>query len=274
MKVLINYADEKYRPTQKTNTWTGYHIAKFDKVFSFGPEDVDEDFRKANSEIFAEKRGNGLWLWKPYFIQRVMNQCQDGDIVFYCDSGAFFVRNLKPIEDILQVSPIFVCDCPLIESCFTKPSCFSKMHCEGEEYTNTNQMIATYLVLRCCNQSRMFVNEWIQLCQDKELMWPEKNGKRSNANPLDFVAHREDQSILSLLCKKYGIAPHRDLSQRGKEVWTYYDKSYAFKVPQHDDRYRTILFLHKGKEVRLSSVLKYYYISRRNKKNYLKEYFN
>lgn len=90
MKILVNYADEKYKKAQHVNSWTGRHIAGFDKVIEFGPEDVEESYRINNKEIFNYTRGNGLWLWKPYLINRVLSESSDGDIIFYADSGSFF----------------------------------------------------------------------------------------------------------------------------------------------------------------------------------------
>jgi hypothetical protein len=123
MKILINYADEKYKKAQKLNTWTGLHIAKFDKVYSYGPDNIDEDFYNKNKTILSQKRGNGLWLWKPYFIYKTLLECRDGDIIFYCDSGSFFIRKIQYLLNSLgKDQRIWVSDIPLLESCFTKPA--------------------------------------------------------------------------------------------------------------------------------------------------------
>lgn len=120
MKILINYADKNYKKAQQLNSWTGKHIAKFDKIYSFGPEDVDADYREKHKEIFAFKRGNGLWLWKSYFINKVLQEAKDGDYVFYVDSGAFFLNNVDNIINSMRKGEdIWVSDCPLLESCFT-----------------------------------------------------------------------------------------------------------------------------------------------------------
>ncbi len=40
MKVLINYANDVYdKKAQDWNSWTGKHIAGFDKVYAFSPND-------------------------------------------------------------------------------------------------------------------------------------------------------------------------------------------------------------------------------------------
>ena len=85
MKILINYADKQYEPARKWNTLTGRYIARFDKVYEYTPNDIDQSFAKLHHDILSQKRGNGLWLWKPYFVNKALSDCSDGDIIFYCD---------------------------------------------------------------------------------------------------------------------------------------------------------------------------------------------
>lgn len=268
MNILISYADEKYRKAQVLNTWTGKHIARFDKIYEFGPNDVDSEYRKNHKEIFAIQRGNGLWLWKPYFINKVLNGANDGDIVFYCDSGAIFTRGIEPIINILEKEFIFVVDCPLLEVNFTKSECFKKMDCENEKIVFSNQILATYLAIRCCPESRALVGEWLKWCEDYEMLAPRDNPHVETDSPLQFISHREDQSILSLLCKKNGITPHKDISQRGEQPYTYYNSLYAFDAPSHEDEYRPILFLHKCPELKIINLIKYYILCKRQKRMY------
>lgn len=55
-------------------------------------EDVEESYRAKYSDILAIKRGFGLWLWKPYLIKKTALEANENDIIFYCDSGTFFVN--------------------------------------------------------------------------------------------------------------------------------------------------------------------------------------
>lgn len=266
MNVLINYADAKYNPARRCNTWTGLHIAKFDRVFEFSPDDIDIEFKKTHYKILKEKRGNGLWLWKPYFVNKVINKVNDGDVIFYCDSGAFFIRDPKHIlESLSDESPMFVCDIPLIESCWTKPFCFEKMGLNNEEIKESNQIIGTYFAVFVNDFTRKFMKEWLYWCCDYEMISP--LGVKKGERPIEsfgssFVAHREDQSIFSLMCKKYSISAHKDFSQRGNDPESYFSPLYIYKVPIHsNDKYKSILFLHKAPKITIKVFL-YYYILR------------
>lgn len=272
MKVLINYADSAYRKAQKWNSWTGKQIAGFDKVYAFSPTDIDKNYYERHKDILSEKRGNGLWLWKPYFINKVMSECNDGDIVFYADSGSFFLKRIdKLISSLRKDEKIWVSDCPLLESCFTKPVCFEKMECD-EKIRNSNQIQATYLMLICCDETRSFIREWLHYCENYELMSPEGGLSLNEKRGTQFVAHREDQSILSLLCKKKGVKAHKDPSQRGKCPETFFSPNYSYQVPEHkEDNYGTVLFLHKAKNPSFLVCIKLFLITMRSQYRYRKD---
>lgn len=143
------YANKKYEHSRWWNSFTGRYIAKFDKIYEFSPNDIDTDFLQQHQNILSYKRGNGLWLWKPYFIHRVITECLDNDIIFYCDSGAIFKRGIQPIKDILtHKSPFFVCDIPLIEENFTKPICFKKLNCDNDAIKKQIKLLLLFLHLR------------------------------------------------------------------------------------------------------------------------------
>ena len=268
MNVLINYADVKYASAQHWNTWTAKHIAKVDKVFSFHPEDIDTLFYNANIKILTQKRGNGLWLWKPYFVNQVMNTLNDGDTIFYCDSGALFIRNPKVIYDSLSdAHPLFVCDIPLIESCWTKPLCFTEMGCCSDDIRYSNQIIGTYFAIYVNNFTRKFVEEWLSLCCRYDLLSPEGLSKKMTLEKnygTDFISHREDQSIFSLLYKKYSIITNKDISQR--TPMSYYNAAYAYREPIHtNDNYKPIIYLHKQPSLHIFLLKRLYTIFRLNK---------
>lgn len=248
MRVLINYANDRYASAQRWNTWTAKYIARIDKVFAFHPKDIEPSFLEANKEIFAQERGNGLWIWKPYFVYRVMQTLKDGDSIFYCDAGAFFIRNPQAVYDTLcNEHPLFVCDIPLVESCWTKPLCFTEMDCDTDEFRLSNQIVGTYFAIYVNSFTRSFVEEWLDYCCRYDLLSPEGLSKKATPEKnygTDFVSHREDQSIFSLLCKKYSIMPHKDISQRAP--MSYFNAFYAYSEPEHpNDNYKPIVYLHK-----------------------------
>ena len=115
MNILVNFADEKYRKVRSVNSWTGSYIAGMDVVKEYDLNDIDSEFKKKYTNIFSFQRGCGLWLWKPYLVNKVIKESNDGDYIFYCDSGSFFIRNPKVLYKYLtDEQPLFVCDLSLI----------------------------------------------------------------------------------------------------------------------------------------------------------------
>lgn len=246
---LLNYANNSYRTAQRLNSWSGKYIARFDQVLSFGPQDIDPEFAEINKNILSYQRGNGLWLWKPYFINRVIKESKEGDYIFYLDSGAFFIRDVRLLLPyISQDKPLFVTDIPLMECNWTKPSCIEYFHAERFRYTNQIQGGIVFFMVNTF--TKKFFREYLEMCQTYQLILPEGLGKDDviDRNYRDqFVSHREDQSIFSIMCKKEGLRPHRDLTQRGKNPRSFFNPNYLYQEPQHqDDHYPTMVFLHKA----------------------------
>ncbi len=242
MKVLISYANEKFFKAQRLNSKTGMWIAGFDRVIEYGPEDVEIDFLEENKDIFKYQRGNGLWLWKPYFIYKTLLELKDGDILFYLDSGAFWTRSAKPLFDILSREDIYVADLPLIEKQFTKKYTFDYMGCYGDNYELSQQIQGTFIGFRKSKQTIEFVRKWLDYCCKVDMLSPNLYPEGIDTT---FIAHREDQSILSLLCKKEGIVPHKDPTQYGRLPQKYHQEHFIFKVPNHCDRYKPMIVLHR-----------------------------
>lgn len=219
MKIVINYADTLYEPAQKYCTKMAYKKGKVDKVIEYKPDNIDKDFVSKNIKTLSMKRGAGLWIWKPYFIYRTLVNLNDGDYLIYCDSGTYFINQIdyliKAMEEIKQDILCFSLD-GLIEKAYTKPSAFKIMNCVGEKYTDTEQYLATYIVCKKSPMSIKFFGEFLEYAQNEELLFPDDTNSTKSLYPY-YISHREDQSIFSLLAKKYELKPLRNPSQWAKK---------------------------------------------------------
>lgn len=239
MNYLVTYADGQYKKAQRLCAYSGKNVAKFDAVFEFGPNDIDYDFRKENNEILSYKRGNGLWLWKPYFILKTLNDIEDGDILFYTDSGVLFLRNFKKIFAQIEYSEIWVTDLPLLEYQFTKHEVLKWM--DAADIETTRQISASFIGIKKSERTVHFIERWLELCQKKQLISPEATSDKERK---DFIEHREDQSILSLLCKKNGIKPYTDISEYGIYPEMYCIRKDVVLEPGDDNNYKIPFVIH------------------------------
>jgi hypothetical protein len=96
-KYHVNYADKMYYGSQLLNTDTGKTLCKFDVSLSFNKGDLDNSFVEKNNHILNQPRGAGYWLWKPYVIVKALSQMNDNDLLFYTDSGSYFLTPIDPI---------------------------------------------------------------------------------------------------------------------------------------------------------------------------------
>jgi hypothetical protein len=80
------------------------------------------------------------------------------------------------------------------------------------KYTESSQREATYIWLIKNEFTVNLINEYLTFAQNESIITDKPS---QNPNYPEFKDHRHDQSIWSLLCKKYDIEPHRLISQHG-----------------------------------------------------------
>lgn len=223
--IAINYCDKGFETQRTYNTQTAYSKGKVDKVIEYSVADIDNTFLEKNTAIFSEERGAGLWLWKPYIILKTLKLMDEGDFLFYCDAGAYYVDSVSKLIDSLDNNggDIMPFELPLISRQWTKKETFTTI---GFDSSAQNQILAGYLLVRNTAYSRDIITEWLYYMQDEKCSSPKQLTKEANYD--DFVAHREDQSVFSIICRKNHIQPFRDPSQYGDRPYEYaWRKSYA-----------------------------------------------
>lgn len=224
MLLCINFATGKgegrdFLPWQKLQTQTAYLFGA-DKVREYSMKDIHQAggvFYEKNKFILDQKRGAGYWLWKPYIIKDALSTVDDGDYVFYVDSGAFYINDIKPLIDAMEAAKTDIL--PVLggasefwfEKNWTKRDAFILMDCDEEKYYNSPQRIATFIFLKKSANSIAFVDEWLEYMQDPRIVtdMPNQLGKE---NYEGFKENRHDQTVLSLLTKKHDIKPFRSPS--------------------------------------------------------------
>lgn len=204
MLYTVCYANELFAAAKKLNVKTAYKQGA-DVAYGFSPADISRDFYEKNRIILDARRGNGYWLWKPYFIKRVMEEIQDGDCLVYADAGMFYLNDLKKYEKGMRDKERWlVCqETGYEERKYTKRDAFVYMELDRAEYTDTIQRAGGAIALIKCDKSMRLIDEWLKYACDPRIITdiPNTCGKD---NYDDFIDHRQDQSIFSLLTKKYG----------------------------------------------------------------------
>ncbi len=217
MIIAANYADKKFRKAQRLNSKTARQWGA-DRVIEYTPEDIDPAFREKNKEILSNPRGGGYYLWKPYVFYRGYQELGDGDYLIYTDAGSVYVDEIQKLIDCMereQVSlMLFSLENEMLERKYTKRDAFLLTGCDEEQYTDTPQSIGGYMVCKKAPEVEAFFQEVLSYAQDIRIISDNPNTMGKENYP-DFVTHRHDQAVISLISKKRGIKKFRDPSQYG-----------------------------------------------------------
>jgi hypothetical protein len=252
MIIAINYSNEVFAKARKINSISAKIFGRVDKVISYGPNDIDVEFRNKYFDILSLKRGNGYWLWKPYFIKVTLDRMNEGDYLVYSDSGMCYVRNIDDlIKKMNQTNQdVFLTDIPLLEVQFTHPNVINRLN--AEIFNFTNQIQGAPIILKKSKFSCNFIDEWLTLCQDKSLLIVDESV--SSTDEILFISHREDQSLLSICAKKNGIKPFVDVSDYGRFPIQYLSNDILFRKQTKEHQYtirKTYFLLYRRSNVTL-----------------------
>ena len=201
---LVTYADENFREKQQFLHQT--HKERFIHHPYNREWIVSTDFYKENQNILDDSKGAGWWIWKPYVILDTMKNSNEGDFVVYCDCGDMFSPGLQSyVESTVSDEDI----CLLLlgndkNKKYTKRDCFIEMNCDEDDYHNSTQLEAGFMVWKVCDESIKVVTEWLEFCKNSKII---NNDPSTLGDELPgFIAHRNDQSVLTNLAIREGLS--------------------------------------------------------------------
>lgn len=204
-------ADDNYMPSAEFQLDTALKKGKVDKTLCFNIADMDEEFKRKNERILEAggERRKGCYLWKPYFVNKALDDLEDGDFLIYMDgAGGYYRENVKSIISCMKKYNIDMIGSrrhKYYEKQWTKRDAFVYMGCDTEEYTEQYQCWAGMFVLRKTERTQSIMREWLKYAQDYRIITDAPNTCGLD-NYEGFNENRHDQSILSLLMKKHNVA--------------------------------------------------------------------
>lgn len=223
---LVAYGDFSYHKQKQIFIKQAAQSYFFSKIHSFSPNDIDPVFRFRIYDPLKYSRGGGYWIWKPYFVKKVMDSISFGDILIYSDSGCEINKDgrqrFKDYIDLLLSSRTGTLDFELYhkEYKYTKQEVFDYYKCPNE-VINSNQLHSTVLLLKKCQHTIKLINEWYLAAVKYPFLFTDE--RRVLQRPV-FLDHRHDQSIFSVLRKGHGATIITDET-------CYYDYETGSKFP-------------------------------------------
>lgn len=198
----------------------------YDLIKIFNPNDFDDKLKIYINNLLKKnkKRGYGFWFWKPYLIKKMMNNINDNDIIHYIDVGCHIIKNKNKkfneylnflIEEKNWILPFqYYFDenqrnnginyPERQEYKYTKSDLLKYFNfINSKEITDTPQFWAGNIFIKKNHESKEFLSEWINIMYNNSHLVDDSISKINNHQ--DFIENRHDQSVFSLLCKKYKL---------------------------------------------------------------------
>ena len=128
--------------------------------------------------------------------------------MIYTDAGILYMNSTSKIIEFLKKQNAEMWMIQLnktIEKKFTKRDAFILLGADSPFYTDTDQFMAGIQVYRKSKYTQKFLEELLYYSQDKRIITDDQN-TQGLKNYKEFYDNRHDQTVLSLLIKKYGEA--------------------------------------------------------------------
>ena len=176
----------------------------FDKVDLINLSEIDESI---STMMQTNTHGFGFFVWKPILIETVLKEyLKEGDVLVYTDSGTEMVNNKIAKSRFLRMlkkldnQPVLAFRTNYPEENWTKKICLDLLNKKTDRYTS--QIEATTILFRKCDLSISFLREWCNIATLDNGKFIDLTLTEESKN---FIEHREDQSIFSVLYKNEGF---------------------------------------------------------------------
>jgi hypothetical protein len=155
----------------------------------------------------------GYGVWKPLLILDMMKKSEPNSIIVYSDSGCEVIMNNSTIElfnkyiDDINTHPshrLGFIDLTYKEYEKTKQDLFEYMNMDKDTYKEESQILSGIILLLNTEDNIKIMEEWLKIITLDNQHYANSTPGKSPNHP-GFICHLHDQSILSLLYKKYGF---------------------------------------------------------------------
>lgn len=169
---------------------------------------MQTDFYRANQAVLDLRRGAGYWLWKPYIILQTLLAAEEGDWVWYHDSGYPLDVDITPIIDWADgyndgYMPGIYLPCYRSRE-WTKRDCYVLMGCDEPRVWDHCLIQPGWSFWRKSPKTVGIIAEWLKYAVDPRVLTDHPN-VCGLPNLPEFVDHRHDQAVFTCLFAKLGL---------------------------------------------------------------------
>jgi hypothetical protein len=208
---FITFGNKIYNNSLKRIYNEAKNLNIFDNILILNESDLKNRcpiFWNTHKEfILNNSRLYGYAIWKPFIILKTLESIEENSILVYTDSGCTLningLNRMNEYFDIVRNSKngILSFELPFLEKQYTKMDLFQNMNLNNNEFKNSKQLLDGIIIFRKCEKTIQFVKEWYEIGCNYHLI---DDSPSILQNDNSFIEHRHDQSVFSLLAKKYG----------------------------------------------------------------------
>lgn len=203
-KYIITYGDEKCKSARMRFVQNALNLNIFDEVIGYSEKDISSELQR--SSIIKEKRGGGLWSWKPDIILTTLNKMEDGDYLIYCDAGCtlYNSKEWNHYWKILENHDIIAQRIYQRTDKWTRRNIIDYFSASiPRKWEKCYQHLATVIILKVSPLTRFFVKEWRNLMIEHPEMVEDVIVKEKSYESDCFIENRHDQAIYSAMIYNY-----------------------------------------------------------------------
>ena len=200
------FADSKYVKTLQRITAEAKAFGIFDELYPYNETMLGEAFMNRNREFMQNNpTGYGYWIWKPFVIQEALQRMKPGCFLVFTDAGCTIqpggVRRAMEYARLLNANHKHVLgfQMPHMEGTWTKGDLFHFMNATTAGLEATGQIVGGITMIRNSPEGRAYVSRWRQITQEHPQLITDAPSVQPNFP--GFIAHRHDQSVVSMLLK-------------------------------------------------------------------------
>lgn len=243
-KVLCTFGNTLLSPGFPRFVKNAEEMHVFDNIYTYTEKDLSKEFRrKWGRYMYPYSKGYGYWCWKPHLVKKTLEIMDEGDILLYTDVGCYLNPNglerLSEYYNIVENSPIGILGFRSDETNrngmpeglrfeyeWTKGDILDYFGVRNDRnFTHTTQYEAGIVFIKKSSQSMAFVNEWSKVIDDDFSLITDDPSRSPNLE--GFCENRHDQSIYSILSKKYkveSVSTNELIPLGGVMDWSIIDK--------------------------------------------------
>lgn len=213
----LNFASEPFYFNQEVAVQSARTQGVTD-IFSHNEDSLRKvfpNFSEKYPHISDLSRGYGYWLWKPCLIDHYLSILPEGSILMYADVGVVFAAPVESVTRLLGsgLNQIFFNMPKHLNGAWCKRDVFVALNADTPSCRFAPQIKAQWHFWVVGDDSRKKCAQWLDCCSQAALLTDQPS---TEANYPEFVEHRHDQSILSILVHKWGSEIFRDPTQEGE----------------------------------------------------------